>query len=80
MRYTAGTDVKAPVSIPDYNLTNEGPYERTEAVAAFLSYAKERLAPYDVEVFADIFGIVGTARHEETGGQQLRWCLTRVSI
>lgn len=75
VRWPAGTDVKAPVSIPDYNLTNEGPYERTEAVAAFLSYAKDRLAPYDVEVSADIFGIVGTARHEETVGQQLEMVL-----
>jgi hypothetical protein len=57
-------------------MTTTGRYERTEVIVSFLRYAKEKLAGYNVEVSADIFGIMGTAQHEETVGQQLELILS----
>lgn len=78
VRWPSNSDgpVKNLASVPDYNLTDQGRYERTEVIRDFLKYAKDKLAPYNVEVSADIFGIMGTAKHEETIGQQLELILS----
>lgn len=62
-------------SIPRANMTKEGPYLRTEIIASFIAYSKEKLAPYNVAVTADTFGIMGTAPDEQSVGQQLELML-----
>ena len=45
--------------------------QRVTAIAAFLDYAKERLAPYGRPVSADVFGFVATAEDDLGIGQHL---------
>lgn len=51
-----------------------------DAIAGFLSYARERLAPYGVFVSADIFGLVTTVTDDMKLGQHLETLATAVDI
>lgn len=75
VRWPSDGAVSQIADMPPGNLTDQGPYERTEAIAEFLAYAKERLEPYNVEVSADIFGLIGSVPHEMNIGQQLELLL-----
>lgn len=78
VRWPSGGDGKTSnmAPIPAANMSSEGPYERSAIIASFLAYAKEHLEPYDVEVSADTFGIMGTVKNEQTIGQQFEELLT----
>ena len=78
VRWPSGGDGKISNingGLPGANMTSEGPYPRSEIIAEFLAYARERLHPYGVEVSADTFGIMGTARNEQAVGQHLETLL-----
>ncbi|MHB0884687.1 MAG: putative glycoside hydrolase [Bacillota bacterium] len=51
---------------------------KADTIAAFLTYAREKLKPYDVFLSADIFGLVGTATDDMGIGQQLEKILGTV--
>jgi hypothetical protein len=78
IRWPSGGDGKVSniANLPAANMTSTGPYERSEIIAKFLKYAKERLAPLGIDVSADTFGIMGTVKDEQTVGQQLEVMLT----
>lgn len=50
------------------------------AIAGFLSYARERLAPLGVYVAADVFGLVTTSKDDMNLGQHLEILATSVDI
>lgn len=62
----------------DYGAAGEEPMR--DAIAGFLSYARERLAPYGVYVSADIFGLVTTVNDDMRLGQHLETLATAVDI
>lgn len=62
----------------DYGQAGEEPMR--EAIAGFLKYARERLAPYGVYVSADIFGLVTTVEDDMKLGQHLETLATSVDI
>ncbi len=78
IRWPSGGDgkVKNIDNLPPANLHSTGAYERSEIIADFLAYAKERLDPLGIDVSADTFGVMGTAKDEQTVGQQLELMLT----
>jgi len=51
-----------------------------DAIAEFLRYARERLAPYGVYVSADIFGLVTTVEDDMRLGQHLETLATTVDF
>lgn len=51
-----------------------------DAIAGFLSYARERLAPLGVYVSADVFGLVTTVEDDMRLGQHLETLATAVDI
>lgn len=51
-----------------------------DAIAGFLSYARERLAPLGVYVSADVFGLVTTVNDDMQLGQHLETLATSVDI
>lgn len=51
-----------------------------DAIAGFLSYARERLAPLGVYVSADAFGLVTTSEDDMSLGQHLETLATSVDI
>ena len=73
VRFPSGGDgsMATITGLPSANMTGEGTYQRSEIIASFLAYSKERLAPYNVEISADTFGIMGTTSNEQSVGQQL---------
>lgn len=73
VRWPSGGDgnIKNIVNLPAANMTSEGPYQRSEIIGSFLAYAKEKLEPYNVEISADTFGIMGTVKNEQSVGQHL---------
>lgn len=77
VRWPSGGDgsIKNIVNFPAANLTTEGPYLRSDITAQFLAYAKEHLEPYNVELSADTFGIMGTVYNEQSVGQHLETLL-----
>ena len=76
VRWPDGLAHQVPVQdIPPYNLTKDGPFERSEVIAEFLAYMAEGLKPYNVEISADIYGLIGRVDHELTVGQQLELLL-----
>lgn len=57
--------------------------ERTQAIADFLDYAREKLAPYDVEISADVFGytaVAGNAPDVRGIGQDFKMMAERVDV
>ncbi len=57
--------------------------ERTQAIADFLDYAREKLAPYDVEISADVFGytaVAGNAPDVRGIGQDFKLMAERVDV
>ncbi|MFA5577720.1 MAG: putative glycoside hydrolase [Tissierellaceae bacterium] len=62
----------------DYGKDAEQPMR--EAIAAFLSYARERLEPYGVYVSADVFGLVTTVEDDMRLGQHLETLATAVDF
>ncbi|OZV10630.1 glycoside hydrolase [Tissierella sp. P1] len=62
----------------DYGKADEEPMR--DAIAGFLSYARERLAPYGVYVSADIFGLVTTVEDDMKLGQHLETLAIAVDI
>lgn len=62
----------------DYGKAAEEPMK--DAIAGFLSYARERLSPYGVYVSADIFGLVTTVDDDMRLGQHLETLATSVDI
>ncbi|MDR7857908.1 putative glycoside hydrolase [Tissierella sp.] len=62
----------------DYGAAGEEPMR--DAIAGFLSYARERLAPHGVYVSADIFGLVTTVEDDMRLGQHLETLATAVDI
>lgn len=57
---------------------NDADGTRADAIAAFLTYAREKLKSYDVFLSADIFGLVGTAVDDMGIGQKLEKILGTV--
>lgn len=62
----------------DYGAAGEEPMR--DAIAGFLSYARERLAPHGVYVSADVFGLVTTVEDDMRLGQHLETLATAVDI
>lgn len=62
----------------DYGKAAEEPMR--DAIAGFLTYARERLAPYGVYVSADIFGLVTTVEDDMNLGQHLETLATAVDF
>lgn len=62
----------------DYGKAAEEPMR--DAIAGFLAYARERLAPYGVYVSADIFGLVTTVEDDMRLGQHLETLATSVDF
>lgn len=57
--------------------------ERTQAIADFLDYAREKLAPYNVEISADVFGytaVAGNAPDVRGIGQDFKMMAERVDV
>lgn len=78
VRWPSGGDggIKNITDLLPANMTLEGPYPRSEIIAEFLSYTMDKLAPYDVEVSVDTFGIMGIARNEQAVGQHFETILS----
>lgn len=66
-------------SLIDYGKDGEEE-EMQDAIAGFLSYARERLAPLGVYVSADVFGLVTTVEDDMQLGQHLETLATSVDI
>lgn len=66
-------------SLIDYGKDGEEE-EMKDAIAGFLSYARERLAPLGVYVSADVFGLVTTVEDDMQLGQHLETLATSVDI
>jgi hypothetical protein len=58
------------------NLPSTGEFERSQVIVEFLAYARERLGALGIDLSADLFGIMGTAKDEQNVGQQLELMLS----
>lgn len=78
VRWPSGGDgaVSNIADIPAANMTSQGPWERSEIIEEFLTYAKEHLEPLGLDISADTFGIMGTVKNEQTIGQHLEEILS----
>lgn len=58
-----------------FDLISEEEYTRSKVIAEFMKFMRDQLEPYNVELSADIFGLIGTTQGDMGIGQQLETIL-----